>query len=81
MKITKSSLVQKLLLLHSGSVELLPLIQIGHLWLEQDHVLLLSVLMHDQVFMSLFGKKGFELHCLLHTKLDIHHNNVLDSFC
>ena len=40
MKITKSSLVQKLVLLvHTWSKELVPLVQGGHLWFEHDRVL------------------------------------------
>ena len=40
-KISKSSLVQKLVLLvHAGSVELVLLVQGGHLWLEQDRELI-----------------------------------------
>ena len=40
-KVSKSSLVQELfLLVHVGSVELAPLFQGGHLWLEHDRELL-----------------------------------------
>ena len=41
MKIAKTSLVQELVLLVPvGSVELAPLVQGGHLWLEHDRELL-----------------------------------------
>ena len=41
MKIAKSILVQKLVLLvHAGSVELVLLVQGGHLWLEHDRELI-----------------------------------------